>query len=91
MDIPQIETNPAWQCPYCGDWFTDGENRCGDCSYTPMTDAVYSEVLKRGCGHYKTWTDCGYDYDCEHKYDWICEDCPIVIEHHRATNRQEKD
>ena len=32
-EIPQIETSPAWQCPYCGDWFTDGETRCGDCEY----------------------------------------------------------
>jgi DNA-directed RNA polymerase subunit RPC12/RpoP len=29
----QIETQKAWQCPHCGDWFTDGETECGDCDY----------------------------------------------------------
>lgn len=31
-DIPQISTDEAWQCKTCGDWFTDGEEKCGDCS-----------------------------------------------------------
>jgi hypothetical protein len=42
--IPQIETNPAWQCPYCGDWFTDGEKKCEDCDYSPTTNT--DEKLK---------------------------------------------
>ena len=36
IEIPQsIESDPAWQCPYCGDWFLDGEKECGDCGYQP--------------------------------------------------------
>ncbi|MBU7025445.1 MAG: hypothetical protein HXS48_00775 [Theionarchaea archaeon] len=30
-DIPQLRTDEAWQCEHCGDWFTDGEEKCGDC------------------------------------------------------------
>jgi hypothetical protein len=27
------------------------------------------------CAGYKTWTDCGYEYDCEYKTDVGCIDC----------------
>ena len=33
MEIRQLDTDKSWQCPQCGDWFTDGENRCEDCDY----------------------------------------------------------
>ena len=32
-ELIQIEVDKAWQCPYCGDWFTDGEVKCEDCDY----------------------------------------------------------
>ena len=38
----------------------------------------YERVLKAGCGGYQdSYT---LDYDCTHRYDWNCDDCPIVVE-----------
>ena len=30
------------------------------------------------CGGYKTWTDCGYEYDCEYGAEFPCEDCILT-------------
>ena len=38
---------------------------------------LYKEVLKAGCGGtYDEWKG---DYGCEHKYEWECDQCPIVL------------
>ena len=36
MEIKQLDTDSSWQCPYCGDWHTDGERRCEDCDYQKL-------------------------------------------------------
>ena len=62
----------------------------------PKRGKKYKEVLERGCGGYRTWTDWGWEYDCEHDYDWECDNCPIVVEQHkkpaggRATRRMSR-
>ena len=30
------------------------------------------------CREYKTWTDCGYEYDCEYQAEFPCEDCILT-------------
>lgn len=43
----------------------------------------YIEIVKRGCG-LRQYPYEG-DWDCDHEYDWTCDDCPCSIE-----NRKEK-
>lgn len=39
----------------------------------------YARVLGRGCGlRYDAWNG---DYDCDHRYPWDCDNCPMVVEY----------
>ena len=37
-------------------------------------------IISIGCGGHRIGnpTD-GYDFDCEHEYEWDCDNCPIVV------------
>jgi len=37
---------------------------------------TYWRLVERGCGGHKIETMDGTEYDCRHKYPWICEQCP---------------
>lgn len=40
---------------------------------TAIVYAVLAEVPP--CAGYKSWTDCGYEYDCEYGGEVDCDDC----------------
>ena len=42
------------------------------------------------CGGYKTWTDCGYEYDCEYETDFPCDDCVFVVGYNTGDYRRGK-
>ena len=42
------------------------------------------------CLSYKTWTDCGYEHDCEYEPDFSCEDCVFVVAHETGDKRRGK-
>jgi|GEM_PF-7096711 len=47
---------------------------------TPERDSKgWIRVINRGCGGREFNTPDGRDFDCDHGYAWICEDCPIGI------------
>ena len=46
----------------------------------------YKDIVNRGCGCYKTYDG---DYDCEHRYDWECDNCPCCIEHRKNNKGNE--
>lgn len=47
----------------------------------PKRGKKYQEVLNKGCGGYQCGNPIdGYDFDCEHDYEWDCDNCPIVVE-----------
>ena len=37
----------------------------------------FKVILERGCGGYQDYFG---EYDCRHKYEWSCDDCPIVTD-----------
>ena len=43
----------------------------------PKRGKKYKEIVLRGCGGYRDYWG---DFDCHHKYDWDCDDCPVCIE-----------
>jgi hypothetical protein len=48
----------------------------------------YKAVLDAGCGgKYDYWGE----FDCDHEYDWTCDDCPINAEHHYQAHGKEID
>jgi hypothetical protein len=51
----------------------------------------WKEVLAIGCGGYCTNTTNGMDYDCEHRYDWNCDDCPCCIVKQEEKHKKKKD
>ena len=57
----------------------------------PKRGKKYQAVLDAGCGGYSTWTDWGYEYDCEHEYEWDCDYCPIVVEQRKAEYLEEEE
>lgn len=56
----------------------------------PKSGKRYQEILNDGCGGYHDYWG---DFDCEHGYEWTCDDCPIVIELQKQKQSQinEKD
>lgn len=35
---------------------------------------IIERIVNRGCGGYNDYFG---DFDCSHKYEWYCEDCPM--------------
>ncbi len=55
----------------------------------PKRGRKYQEVVNRGCGlRYYPYEG---DYDCDHKYDWDCEDCPCGVEIEKITRSRGGD
>jgi hypothetical protein len=46
----------------------------------------YKEVVEKGCG--LRYYEYEGDYDCDHKYEWNCEDCPCALEGRREREKQ---
>jgi len=47
----------------------------------PKRGKKYKEVIERGCG--LIYFEYEGDYDCEWKYEWECDHCPIVVEQNK--------
>ena len=50
----------------------------------PKSGKQYKEILKDGCGGYHDYWG---EFDCEHGYEWLCDDCPIVIEMYKIRKK----
>lgn len=55
----------------------------------PKSGARYKKIVERGCGGSTIETMDGTDYDCDY-YEWMCEECPVVIERERVKYREER-
>jgi hypothetical protein len=42
----------------------------------------YRKIINRSCGGEWTYWPNGDDFDCEHVYEWTCDECPINIDSH---------
>jgi hypothetical protein len=40
----------------------------------------FKKVLNKGCGGYWISTTDYHEFDCSHKYGWLCDECPINVE-----------
>ena len=48
----------------------------------------YKEILESGCGGYRDYWG---EFDCDHPYEWACDDCPIVNEKYLREEEQCED
>jgi len=72
--FPVEKDDPAWQCPACGDWLTDGEDRCKDCNETPPGNKQADLPLwgaDENCRH-KIEDSPGGGYRCTKCGGWYC-------------------
>jgi len=55
------------------DWKAQKTNR----TLADVFDTVPSTPPETGCKGYKSWTDCGYEYDCDYEFagEITCEEC----------------
>jgi hypothetical protein len=45
----------------------------------------FEQIVSLGCGGYYQETSDGTEFDCDHGYDWDCENCPCFsVSHERV-------
>jgi len=53
----------------------------------PKRGKKYKDIVSRGCGCYRDYFG---EFDCRHKYDWTCDDCPCCVEYRKSNKDNEE-
>ncbi len=48
----------------------------------------YRKVVKHGCGGSRDYWG---EFDCDHLYEWSCDECPIVDNMYRTKQPEKKE